>query len=99
MYIRWYHINVSTIRVSATSARNNFFELLNQVAAGTQVVIEKDKKEVALISPTEKGTDLKGLMEASKRARGIFKDYDVERDNPLRRKGAADFLGRWDRQK
>lgn len=88
---------MSTIRVSATSARNKFFELLNQVALGTQVIIEKDKKEVAVISPTKKGTDLKGLIKASERARGIFKDYDVKRDNPLRRKGAADFLGRWDK--
>lgn len=90
---------MSTIRVSATSARNKFFELLNQVVLGTQVIIEKDKREVAVISPAKKGTDLKGLIKASERARGIFKDYDVERDNPLRRKGAADFLGRWDQQR
>lgn len=64
---------MSTIRVSATSARNNFFELLNKVALGTQIIIEKDKKEVAVISPTRKGTDLKGLIKASEKARGIFK--------------------------
>lgn len=90
---------MSMIKVSATSARNNFFELLNQVALGTLVIIEKDKKEVAIISPAKKGTDLKGLIRASEKARGIFTDYNVERDNPLRRKGAADFLGRWDEQK
>lgn len=88
---------MSTLKVSATSARNRFFELLNQVALGTQIIIEKDHKEVAVISPIKKGTDLKGLIRASERARGIFKDYDVEKDNPLRRKGAADFLGRWDK--
>lgn len=88
---------MNTIRVSATKARNEFFELLNQVVLGTHVIIEKDKTEVAVISPTKKGTDLKGLIRASERARGIFKDYDVERDNPLRRKGAADFLGGWDK--
>lgn len=88
---------MSTIRVSATAARNNFFELLNQVATGTQVIIERDSKEVAVISSTKKGTDLKGLLEASKRARGIFKNYDVEKDNPLRRKGAWPSLGKWDK--
>ena len=36
---------MNTIRISATAARNRFFDLLNQVAAGAQVIIEKDKKE------------------------------------------------------
>lgn len=88
---------MSTLRWSATKARNNFFELLNQVAMGAEVIIERDRKDVAVMSPKKKGTDLKALIRASKKARGIFKDYDVERDNPLRRKGAADFLGKWDK--
>lgn len=88
---------MNTLRISATKARNNFFELLNQVALGnTQVIIEKDSKEVALLSPKEKKMDWKGLKKAMKEVHGIWKDYDVERDNPLRRKGAADFLGKWD---
>ncbi len=85
---------MNTIRVSATKARNNFFELLNQVALGTQVVIEKDNKEVAILSPKQRGFDKKALLKASKKVHGIWKDYDPE-DNPLRRKGAADFLGKW----
>lgn len=88
---------MSTIRVSATHARNNFFELLNQVALGnTEVIIEKDSKEVAIISPKKQGTDLKALLEASKALRGTWKDYDPE-DNPLRRRGAKKFLGRIDK--
>ncbi len=87
---------MSTIRVSATKARNNFFELLNQVAMGMEVVIEKDKKEVALLSPKNKAFDREGLLKASRKIKGIWKDYDPE-DNPLRRKGATDFLGRWDK--
>lgn len=87
---------MSTIRISATSARNNFFELLNKVAAGTEVIIEKDSKEVAVLSPKRYKLDKAALLKASKKVRGIWKDYDPE-DNPLRRKGAADFLGRWDK--
>jgi len=87
---------MNTIRLSATSARNNFFELLNKVALGTEVIIEKDNKEIALLVPKTTKTDWDGLLRASKKVRGIMKDYDTE-DNPLRRKGASDFLGQWDK--
>ena len=70
-------ITMNTIRLSATSARNKFFELLNQVALGSQVIIEKDKKEVAVISPKKTKTDWKGLLKASKAVHGILKDYSV----------------------
>lgn len=83
------------MRVSATHARNNFFELLNLVARGQEVVVERDNKEVATIAPKKKGTNLKGLTKAlNKAAKGFV--YD-EKDNPLRRPGAAGFLGKWDR--
>ncbi len=87
---------MNTIRLSATSARNGFFELLNQVALGTQVIIEKDNKEIAVLSPRTTRTDWKGLLSASKKVRGILKGYSAE-DNPLRRKGASEFLGQWDK--
>ncbi len=87
---------MNIMRVSATKARNNFFELLNQVALGMQVVIEKDNKEIAVLGPKKQKTDWAALLKASKKVHGIWKDYDPE-DNPLRRKGAADFLGRWDK--
>lgn len=88
---------MSIIRVSATKARNNFFELLNQVAMGQEVLIEKDSQEVALLSPAKRRTDWQALLKASRAARGILKDYDIERDSPLRKKGAKKFLGRIDR--
>ena len=88
---------MNTIRVSATSARNNFFELLNQVASGTQVIIERDSKEVAILSPKNKTFDRAGLLKASRKIRGIFKDYNIESDNPLRRKNAWPSLGKWDK--
>lgn len=87
---------MTTIRVSATSARNRFFELLNQVTLGTQVIIERDNKEVAVLASKKQETDWKGFLKAARQARGILKDYDPL-DNPLRRPGASDFLGKWDR--
>lgn len=87
---------MNTIRLSATSARNKFFELLNQVALGTQVIIERDNKEIAVLSPKITKTDWKSLRIALKETKGILKDYDLE-NNPLRRKGASEFLGKWDK--
>lgn len=88
---------MSTIRVSATSARNNFFELLNQVAAGTEVIIEKDSREVALISPKKQTIDWAALKKATKATHGILKDYDPKRDNPFYGKKAWSNLGKWDK--
>lgn len=87
---------MNTIRLSATSARNNFFELLNKVSLGARVIIEKDNKEVALLIPKTTKTDWAGLFKASEKVRGIMKDYDFE-ENPLRRSKASDFLGQWDK--
>lgn len=87
---------MNTIKVSATSARNNFFELLNKVATGMQVIIEKDSKEVAMLSAKKKTVDWVALRKASKAVHGIWRDYD-ERDNPLRRPNAWPLLGKWDR--
>ncbi len=89
---------MALIRVSATHARNNFFELLNQVALGTQVIIEKDSKEVAVMSPKKSnGTDLKALKKASKAVHGILKGYSIEEISPLRKKGAWGDFGNWDK--
>jgi len=87
---------MNTIKVSATHARNNFFELLDKVVLGTQVVVEKNSKEVATIVSRKSKVDWKGLKKAMDDAHGILKDYDPN-DNPLRKPGATKFLGRWDR--
>lgn len=86
-----------TIRMSATAARNKFFELLNQVAAGAQVIIEKDNKEVAVLTPKKQTVDWAALRKATIASHGILKDYDPKRDNPFRRKGAWPNLGKWDK--
>ncbi len=88
---------MSTIRVSATSARNNFFELLNQVALGTQVIIERDAKEVAILSPKKQTVDWVALKKTSQATHGILKDYDPKRDNPFYGKRAWPNLGKWDK--
>lgn len=87
---------MSIIRVSATKARNNFFELLNKVAAGAEVIIERDSREVAMLTPKKKTIDWVALKKASKAVHGIWKDYD-EKDNPLRRPGAWPTVGKWDK--
>lgn len=87
---------MNTMRVSATAARNNFFELLSQVAGGMRVTVVRDAKEVAEIVPKITKTDWKGLTKAMKASAGILKDYDPK-DNPLRRLGSASYLGKWDK--
>lgn len=51
---------------------------------------------VLRVSSKKQKTDWAALLKASKAAHGILKDYDPK-DNPLRRPGAKNFLGRWDR--
>ncbi len=87
---------MNTIRVSATHARNNFFELLDQVAAGRSLIIEKDKMAIAQLIPhvIEKRKN-KGLLKALDKAAKGFR-YSTK-DNPLRRSGAKNFLGNWDK--
>ena len=86
------------MRVSATHARNNFFELLNLVAAGGEVMIEKDGKEVVAMVSRKKGTDIVGLTRALEKCQKYFKNWSLG-DSPLRKPGVAAFLGRWDRNK
>jgi prevent-host-death family protein len=87
-----------TIKLSATKARNNFFELLNQVATGTQVIIERDNKEVATLSSKKSQINWREFRKAAEGARGILVNDKVDlNDNPLRKSGAADFLGTWDK--
>ena len=88
---------MNTLRVSATKARNNFFELLNQVAMGRSIIIERDSKEVAVLSSKNSGFDRKGLLKASKAIHGIFKGLSVEEISPLRKKGAWKGFGEWDK--
>lgn len=79
------------IKVSATHARNNFFELLNWVQSGKQVVVEKDKKEVAVISAKLQKTDLRGLDKAMKAIHGIGSDFDLSK-SPLRGERSRKWL-------
>lgn len=82
--------------MSATAARNNFFELLELVVSGKSVVIEKDTKEVAEIIPRKKTVDWKGLLQASREVHGIWKGQKYS--SPFRKKGAWSTLGNWDRK-
>lgn len=88
---------MNTIRISATAARNKFFTLLDQVAQGTEVIIEKDRKEVAVMTPKVTKTDWVALRKASKAVHGIWKDVELS-DLPTRKKGAWARLGKWDKE-
>lgn len=82
---------MQTIRVSATHARNNFFDLLDKVAAGMSVVIEKDNKTIAQMQPVGMSDmKYKGLTKALYKAAKGF-TYS-KNDNPLRKKSALKFL-------
>lgn len=86
---------MNIVTVSATHARNNFFELLNLVANGQEVVVKRDNKKIARVVPEMKTAKKHlGMFKALKEAARGFK-YDMN-DNPLRRPGATDFLGKWD---
>ena len=84
---------MTTIKVSATHARNNFFELLDQVALGSQVLVEKNNKPVAVIVPKKDRVDWKGLKKAMKEAHGILKDFDLSK-SPLRGKKSKEWLSK-----
>lgn len=86
---------MNTIRVSATAARNNFFDLLNKVSLGVKVIVVKDTKDVAMIVPNKTKTDWKGLYKAMKAANGIAKDFDLQK-SPLRNPKMIKSWGTWD---
>jgi len=87
---------MQTIKVSATKARQEFFELLNLIALGkTRILIERDSKEVAVIEPAQRGTDLVGLKKSMNAlaASGAFKDFDLTK-SPLRNEKVKAWLRR-----
>lgn len=84
---------MQTVTWSATKARNEFFDLLTQVAMGQSFIVEKDKKEVALVTPIKKGTDLVGLKKAMDALHGVAKDFDLNK-SPLRNRKAKAWLKR-----
>jgi len=104
MYILCYFGTMRTIRVSATEARNNFFNLLNQVIyEGVQVIIQKAgvAKKVILMPKTEKEEEHEKTMKILKKTFGIWKNVPDSRiyDDRLRGKRAREYLDRvrkWD---
>ncbi len=84
---------MQTIVVSATKARQEFFDLLTQVAAGGSFIVKKDKEEVALVTPVKKGTDLVGLKKAMDACHGILKDFDLSK-SPLRGKASKRWFAK-----
>lgn len=95
MYIEHYYLNMQTQTISATKARQEFFDLLTWVSKGKSFLVERDKVLVANINPIYKKSKNKGLLKALDLASVGF-TYS-KRGNPLRRKGSDSFLGNWDK--
>ncbi len=64
---------------------------------GKSIIIERDSKEVAVISPKATDFDWKSFRKAAKAAHGIFKGLSIEEISPLRAKGAWKGFGEWDK--
>lgn len=97
MYIGGYHKYMNNLSVSATYARNNFFELLDKVSSGlVDVVIKKDNKEVAVFSQrVAKNTNITAMTKALNSLVGVV-DADEIANSPLIKPGANNFLGKCD---
>ena len=84
---------MQTITMSATKARNQFFDILTWVSMGNNAVIKKDNIELAILSPRKTKTDWVGLRKVMGDVKGSFKDFDIN-DSPLRGKKAKTWLKR-----
>lgn len=88
---------MKTIRISATDARNNFFNLLNQVLyEDVRVVIEKAgaNKEAVLLPKESKEKEYAKRMKVLKETYGILKDVPLSHltDDRIRGKRARKYL-------
>lgn len=88
---------MKTIRVSVTSARNNFFQLLNQVMyEGLQVVIGKagTDREVVLKEKTPLKEEYEKTMKVLRSTYGALKNTPASglADDRLRGKRSREYL-------
>lgn len=91
---------MQSITVSATKARNEFFDILSKVGAGASFVVEKDRKKVAEIIPV--ASDMETWEEKKKRMIKVLDEVSgswkgIRFRSPLRGKKARAWLGRWDK--
>lgn len=84
---------MQTITMSATKARNQFFDILTWVSMGNRAIIKKDNVELAVLSSRNTKTDWIGLRKVMDKAKGSFKGFDIN-DSPLRGKKAKAWLKR-----
>lgn len=90
---------MKTIRISATEARNNFFNLLNQVMyEGTQVIIGKTgtDKEVVLMPKASEEKEWERRKKVLDETFGMLKDVPESHffDDRFRGKRAKTYLER-----
>ena len=91
---------MQTIKVSATKARNDFFNLFNLVLSGTEVLVEKDKKHTikmtSVVDEESWAKKRKRVLKVLEEVRGSWKDVDFK--SPLRGKWALRRFGNWDKK-
>ncbi len=90
---------MKTVRVSATHARNNFFDLLNQVMyEGVQVIVQKagTKREVVIQPKRLNEQEIEEQLKEVRKFYGILKDVPVSRlsDDRIRGKRAQEEADR-----
>lgn len=99
MYIPCYFGTMKTIRVSATNARNNFFQLLNQVIyEDSQVIIGKagTDRQVVLSPQESKEKEHKETMRILDETFGIWRNVPLShfKDDRMHGKKAKAFLNK-----
>lgn len=91
---------MQTITISATKARQDFFNIFNKVFAGTEVLVMKDGKQIIRMSPMEVSdgwvSKRKKLLKSLAKTHGTVKEINLE-DSPLRGKKSVEWLGKWDK--
>lgn len=79
--------------ISATKARNDFFNILDWVSMGNKVLVKKDGGDAITMSSSKIGSNLAGLQKAMVACHGILKDFDLSQ-SPLRGAKAKKWMKR-----
>ena len=86
-----YNVNMKTIRISATEARNDFFTLLNKVIFGeTTVIINKagaDREAVLSVATTDADA-LNERITLLDESFGVYKNKPISKLTDIRLRGA-----------
>lgn len=90
---------MQTMTISATKARNDFFNIFSAVYSGIEVFVEKDKKQmikmIPVTIPNSYDAKMDRLAKAMNKTHGILKKFDLDK-SPFRGRKSIEWLGKWD---